>query len=233
MLGNSVSLPPAEAPAHNPVRSYPELLHEFLQPRGWRIEKRIVSGATVEDIERTASVTLPQLGADAIVIQLGIVDCAPRPLRESEREIVGRIRPAMLRNLIISIIHRYRAELIDRRGLIQRTPIEPFRQSFHRLVEQCLLATQHVAVLPILPATAANRARNRRVEAEIAKYNEAMRKEPHITMPEVEVLFRGISIETLCITQESVHLNQRGHDLIARFLEGWLRPLTPDAGEPE
>lgn len=233
VLGNSVSLAPEEAPANKPVRSYPELLHERLETKGWRIEKRIASGATVEEIERAANLTLPQLRPDAIVIQLGIVDCTPRPLRSSERRALGRLRPSLLRGLIISLIHRYRGTLIDVRSLIQRTPIEPFRRSFHRLVEQSLLSTRHVAVLPILPATASIRARNRRLDTEIAKYNDAMRMESHITMPEVADLLQGISMEDLCIAPDSVHLNQGGHELIAQFLERWLSSLTFDEGMPE
>ena len=221
VLGNSVSLPPPEA-VGAPVIPYPALLRERLKPAGWRVEERSSSGATVAEIERTARNTLPRLQPAAVVIQLGIVDCAPRPLRPWERRLLERLQPRRLRDRIVAFLHEHRAPVIRRRGLIQKTDITAFREHFRRLLDDCLPATSAVAILPIFPATGAILARNPRLAAEIDKYNDAMSMDPRaVTLDSVEV-FGAVSIEDLSITPESVHLNQRGHDFIARAAERWL-----------
>ena len=228
ILGNSVSLPPREAPPDAPVTSYPERLRVQLAPMAWRTETRIVSGATVGDIEKTASAFLPILAPDAVVIQLGIVDCTPRPLRESERIRLSTLRPVVLQNLVISLIHRYRAEIIGRRALIQKTPIEPFTQLFHRLAAHSRSVAEHVVALPIFPATASILRRNPRLAVEIDKYNSAMGMEPGIKMPKTDEVLGGFSPDDICAAPESVHLNQQGHDLVARYVEAWLLRVTTE-----
>ena len=225
VLGNSVSQAPPEAA--EPVFPYPDLLQERLKSAGWRVEQRSASGATVEEIERTARAALPQLCPSAVVIQLGIVDCAPRPLRPLERNLLGHVRPSALRNWFVALIHEHRAAIIGRRRLIQRMEIAPFREHFRRLVDQCLAVASKVSILPIFPATESILARNPRLAAEIGKYNEAMRTDPRAVALDAEDVFGGVSIEALCAAPESVHLNQRGHDLIARRLECWLLKATP------
>jgi len=213
---------PPEA-RENPVTCYPDLLRERLETEGWRVEHRSSSGATVDDIERTARQIVPELRPAAVVIQLGIVDCAPRPLRPWERDLLGRIRPRLLHAVVVRFLHEYRAEVIRYRGLIQRTDIVAFREHFRQLLDHCLAVTNRIAILPIFPATSSILARNPRLAAEIGKYNEAMRSDPRAVMFDVGEIFGKASIETLSVTPESVHLNQGGHELMAACLEKWLR----------
>lgn len=222
ILGNSVSMSPPEA-KNDPVTCYPDLLRKRLGGEGWRVEHRSSSGATVDDIERTARQLAPELRPAAIVIQLGIVDCAPRPLRPSERDFLERVRPRLLRTAMVRFLHEYRATVIRYRGLIQRTDIVSFREHFRRLLEDCLAVTSRVAILPIFPATESILARNPRLAAEIDKYNAVMRSDPRAVMFDAGEVFDGASIEALSVAPESVHLNQRGHELMAARLERWLR----------
>ena len=221
ILGNSVSMSPPEA-KDNPVTCYPDLLRERLQDAGWRVEHRSSSGATVGDIERTARQVAPELRPAGVVIQLGIVDCAPRPLRPSERGLLEYIWPRLLRDRIVQFLHENRATIIEHRGLIQRTNIISFKEHFRRLLEDCLAVTNRVAILPIFPATEPILARNPRLAAEIDKYNEVMRSDPRAVMFDVGEVFDGASIEALSVAPESVHLNQRGHELMAARVERWL-----------
>ena len=177
----------------------------------------------MEDIGRTARQIAPELRPAAVVIQLGIVDCAPRPLRPSERDFLERIRPRLLRTAIVRFLHEYRATVIRYRGLIQRTDIVSFKEHFRRLLEDCLAVTNRVGILPIFPATESILARNPRLAAEIDKYNEAMRSDPRAVMFDASEVFDGAPIEALSVAPESVHLNQRGHELMASQVERWLR----------
>jgi lysophospholipase L1-like esterase len=222
ILGNSVSMSPPEA-ANIPVTCYPDLLRERLGAAGWGVEHRSSSGAAVDDIGRTARQIAPELHPAAVVIQLGIVDCAPRPLRPSEREFLERIRPRLLRSAIVRFLHEFRATVIRYRGLIQRTEIASFEQHFRQLLEDCLAVTSRVAILPIFPATSSILARNPRLATEIDKYNAVMRSDPRAVVFAASEVFDGASIEALSVAPESVHLNQRGHELVAACVERWLR----------
>lgn len=215
-------MPPPEA-KDKPVICYPDLLRKRLEDALWRVEHRSSSGATVEDVERTARQIVPELRPAAVVIQVGIVDCAPRPLRPSERDALERIRPRLFRTAIVRFLHEYRAVIIRHRGLIQRMDIVSFKEQFRRLLEDCLAVTGRIAILPIFPATRSILARNPRVAAEIDKYNEVMRSDPRAVMFDADEVFAGASIEALSVTPESVHLNQRGHELAAACIERWLR----------
>lgn len=229
ILGNSVSMSPPEA-VDRPVTSYPDLLLARLRSAQWRVEHRNSSGATVDDIERTARQIAPELRPGAILIQLGIVDCAPRPLRPWERNLLERIRPRLLRDRIVKFLHDYRATIIRHRGLIQRTDLVSFRVRFRQLLEVCLAVTDRIAILPIFPATGSILARNPRLAAEIDKYNEVMRSDPRAVMFDADEVFNGVAIDALCVTPDSVHLNQRGHELIASFVETWLLRSTVRVG---
>jgi lysophospholipase L1-like esterase len=221
---------PPEAKDH-PVTCYPDLLRERLVERGWRVEHHSSSGATVADIERTAREIAPALRPAAVVIQTGIVDCAPRPLRDSEREFLERLRPRLLRTAVVRFLHKFRATIIRHRGLIQRLEIVSYREHFGKLLDACLRSTSRVVILPIFPATESILARNPRLATEIDKYNEVMRSDPRAQMFDAGELFGGASIESLSVTSESVHLNQRGHDLIAAGIEKWL--LSPERAVAE
>ncbi len=82
--------------------------------------------------------------------------------------------------------------------------------------------TPNVAVLPIFPTTRVILSGNPLLAVEIDKYNDAMRMDPRAVMLESVEGFGGASIEDLCVAPESVHLNQRGHDLIANAVKRWL-----------
>jgi len=211
--------PVKERPA---VRPYAQLLAE----RGWVVHNHSVDGGTVRDIERAAALALASHRPTAIVIQVGIVDCAPRPLAFWERELLSHVRPDRLRNRIVAFLHEHRAAIIARRRLIQSTPLPEFTQSLERLAERCLSATSHVAALPIFPATSEVLARNPLLRSEIDKYNDAMRRwSERLRFFEVKETVGETPIESLAATPESVHLNQRGHELVAEALCSWLKGL--------
>jgi lysophospholipase L1-like esterase len=219
VFGNSVSLPPREDPA---VRPYATLLGERLAP-DWQVLLRAVDGGRVQDVAREAKRCLETERPDACVIQVGIVDCAPRPLSERERTWLGRVPVAALQRKLIRLLHVHRARVIAARRLIQWTPLPEFRAAFQDLADACCAAGQPLAVLEILPGTRAVVARNPKLAAQIDAYNAAMRAAaPVARFLDAEEQLGGAPVDELAVGPESVHLNQQGHQRIARALEGWL-----------
>src|SRR5437899_4371430 len=79
LIGNSVSLAPSAA-----VVPYPELVTGVARD-SWRLHALIRSGATVEEIEPDATALMATHQLAAVVLQVGINECAPRPLSASQR----------------------------------------------------------------------------------------------------------------------------------------------------
>ena len=88
IVGNSVSMPPAPD-----VPGYPERLAAMTAGR-WSMETLIKSGETIEQMERDVLAAIARR-PDRVVIQVGINECAPRPLSVAERERLGQAASAL------------------------------------------------------------------------------------------------------------------------------------------
>lgn len=102
VVGNSVSMSPTDG-----VPAYPELLQAALGP-GWHVRSILRSGATIDDFEMEIVETLSTYQPDAMVLQVGINECAPRPLGRRGRARLSRLRWSWLRARIIQFLHDYR-----------------------------------------------------------------------------------------------------------------------------
>lgn len=224
VLGNSVSLvPKKENPA---VKPYPSLLAERLKDHD--VVNASVDGGTAGAILEVALTEVSRLQPSAVVLQAGIVDCTPRPLKPRERALLAEVRPGALRNWSVALIHQYRAEIIGLRGLIQSTPLAAFESDYRRLTEACRTGATRVAALAIFPPTSAVLRRNPSLPGEIASYNDAIRRSSRdVRVFETSELFGSTPIDALCVSPESVHLNQEGHSLIAGVLHAWIELGDP------
>src|SRR2546422_2423866 len=90
LVGNSVSQSPMQG-----VAAYPELLEARLNDQ-WRVVKIIRGGQTVDQFEPEIVTALEETAPRALILQVGINECGPRPLKRQERERLGRVRPAWL-----------------------------------------------------------------------------------------------------------------------------------------
>lgn len=222
IVGNSVSQPPAPG-----VPGFPERLAARAQGR-WRVDTIVNSGATIEQMEGEAMAALAK-APDRLILQIGINECAPRPLNWEERERLGRLRPAALRNLIIRAIHFWRPQIIRARRLQQFTPLPRFVASAGRIVAAAAARGTPVLVLPITPVTPAAEVRTPFTNREIQRYNDGLATlaGPLISIVTQPQLFGAMTAEQLCVTPESVHLAGDAHERIAAFIAAWLeRPAA-------
>ncbi|MHB2168627.1 hypothetical protein [Alsobacter sp. R-9] len=89
-----------------------------------------------------------------VIIQSGIVDCAPRPLPSGLRNMVSRL-PTSLRTPIVTLLHKNRRHLLDS-GLSWRlTDPEHYLKVLGDWVEHASSRYRLVIVVGILPVTAA------------------------------------------------------------------------------
>jgi hypothetical protein len=217
IVGNSVSLPPVAG-----VPSYAERLASLVAPRG-SFETVIKSGETIEQMEPDIATALARQ-PERLVVQVGINECAPRPLSVSERERLGRLRPARLRGLIIRGLHRFRPQIIRARRLHQFTPLPRFAESISRVLAAARQAGARTLILPITSVTSIAESRTPFTNREVARYNAVLAgvAGPSIDIVSDRDLFGAAGPDELCVTPESVHLSAAAHQRIAEFLAGWL-----------
>ena len=217
VVGNSVSQPPGPN-----VPAFPERLAARVGGR-WRLETIVNSGATIEQMEPDVMAALARSPA-RLVLQVGINECAPRPLNWSERERLGRLRPVWLRHLIIRIIHVLRPTIIRVRSLQQFTPLPRFVASASRVVSAAAAKGIPVLILPITTVTTVAEMRTPYTNREIDQYNEGLAglAAPLVRVVTQPELFGAATADELCVTPDSVHLGADAHARIAEFIAEWL-----------
>jgi hypothetical protein len=220
LVGNSVSGSPGPG-----IPAYPELLTARL--RGdWQVTTIIRSGATIEEMEPEIVDAL-KAGPQAVVLQVGINECAPRPLGPDGRRRLGALRPAWLRGRIIAVIHRWRPQIIRMRALAQFTPLDRFDASLARIVRAVRAAGSRLMILPITEVAAAAEARTPFTNREVARYNGVLRAASGdgVTWMETATLFPGLNASDYCHTPETVHWSGAAHQRVAACLHDWVRSL--------
>jgi len=217
VVGNSVSQPPAPG-----VPAFPERLAARADGR-WRLDTIVTSGATIEQMEADVLAALARL-PQRLVLQVGINECAPRPLNWPERERLGRVRPAALRMLIVRFIHLLRPAIIRTRRLQQFTPLPRFVASVRRVVSAAASSGIPVLVLPITEVTPVAEVRTPFTNREIRRYNEGLAQlaAPSVRVSTQREVFGEADAAQLCVTPESVHLGADAHERLAEFIAAWL-----------
>jgi hypothetical protein len=223
IVGNSVSKRPAEDPSITP---YPELLDRALSGR-WEVRQVLRTGMTIDALAEVAANDIEAWRPDVVVLQVGHPDCAPRPLSRWERELLGRVRPARLRERIIRYLHDHRPEIVRWRGLKQMTPPPLFAEGLAAVVARSRACGAHLLLLPIARVTDRAEVREPGYNVEIGRYNailQATAAEDVTFLPQ-ETTLVGLSPDDYAVVPESVHWNERGHAATTTAILAFLEQL--------
>lgn len=114
---------------------------------------RSMPGATIVDLYSKWKLDSTYFGAgDVLIIQSGIVDCAPRPLGPRARNLVGKL-PGLIKAKAIQFLHEHRAAIL-RKGLYsRRTSPARYRRTLERWLRQALENSHRIYVIKIAPTT--------------------------------------------------------------------------------
>lgn len=224
VVGNSVS--ESTSPG---VPAYPQLLEQRLGG-AWSVHSVVRSGQTIVELEPAVMSALATR-FDRVVLQVGINDCAPRPLGLGERERLGRLRPEWLRSRIIRAIHVLRPHIIRTRSLQQFTPVAVFQATARRLVSAAQSAGARLLILPITTVTEVAERRTPFTNREVARYNAALASlaSPAVRVATQREIFGSDDAAAIVASPETVHLSGAAHARVADYIVGWLQegPSTP------
>lgn len=159
-----------------------------------------------------------QLGAyqpDIVILQIGIVDCAPRALREIERKIIARF-PNIIQRLIVEFVQNNYARLVVHRN-ITYVSLNQFSENLLKLRE-AFFSTQFI-VVPIAPSNLAYEKKNPKIKSSILRYNQALS-----TVFKDSLMYDIFPKECLddIFLSDNHHLNCKGHDYIFQTLSRLL-----------
>jgi len=157
VYGDSLSLPRAsDGIAYDDT--YPEIVRRQLAI--WAetpiaLYNRSYGGATIADLKRVCDYDSTYFGDidEIVILQLGIVDCAPRPLGPTLRYFVGRL-PYRIKHKTIRFLHNNRAKIL-RAGLGSRftspTTFEKLYREWLRTICQRRSVVYILNIAPTLP----------------------------------------------------------------------------------
>jgi len=183
-----------------------------------------VSTLTLWDDYRQDSIYFGPSG-DILVLQLGIVDCAPRPVPERVRRIVARL-PIPLRDAVVKFLHNNRARLL-RSGLSWRL-VNPkrFAATYCDWLRAATQEFDRIYVLNIAPTIPKIEAHSPGLTASIELYNRIIADSvlrvgnPKIALVDVHSgILKSLRGNASLITQEDGHhITSEGHCLYARMI---------------
>jgi hypothetical protein len=147
---------------------------------------------------------------ELIVLQVGIVDCAPRVFREIETKILSIIPP--LFKLVLWFVKKYRKEIVAKRRITNVNKDE-FENNLKSL-KQAFPNSQFV-VVPIAPSVSEYENKSPGISHNIALYNEILKRVFGKTC--VLTCYDEISPESI-LQSDLHHINKQGHELIFNSL---------------
>src|SRR6185369_16381679 len=128
--------------------------------------------------------------AEVVVVHVGIVDCAPRVFLRRERQFVENLRPAFLREAILSNVHRHRRAIVNLRKKVYVPPEEMDERS---------------------PGFIKNAERYNQILKTHAEANE-------VYLIDIDRMIKEAG-GAAQLTVDGIHLNEVGHAMLAREIE--------------
>lgn len=228
VYGDSLSLPRhSDGVLHGDV--YPELIRDALEAAhpGLRVSvwNRSRGGASIGELHesyRQDSAYFDPSEPSILVIQCGIVDCAPRPVPSRVREKIGRL-PTPLRWLVAKLLHFARPFLL-RAGIHWRaTESDDFETRLLAWIKAARASEARVYVVNIAPTVPTIDAHSPGLAGSIHAYNEAIRRAASAGGATLIDVFGAIRLQPegtgdLINQQDGHHISRQGHRLYADLL---------------
>lgn len=226
VYGDSLSLPRRGIGLSHPD-TYPELLRSALGDV--QLYNRSRGGVTLPVMAREMfepdCTYFDREDETLLVLQLGVVDCAPRPIPRWLRGGISRL-PPRLQKPVIGWLHDHRAALLGRGLAWRMTPPEVFAAVYRRLLEHARGRFRHTLCLNIAPTNPGIEAHSPGFGASIALYNTRLAElVGSLQAPEVElvdvhrlILEQPEGLDHFVCPEDGHHITAAGHQLYCRAI---------------
>ncbi|NOS93109.1 MAG: SGNH/GDSL hydrolase family protein [Cyclobacteriaceae bacterium] len=197
VLGDSLSLPRIQPEFCAYEDTWPILLKE-----NFKVHQVSIGGGTITDIVR--QVEYHKIFApDVVILQCGIVDCAPRALSMFELEFIKKLWG--IRKILLPIIKKYSSKIRSLRNKTYTAPSE-FKKSLARIKET--FPTCSILMIGILPPCKEYEKQVPGISLRINQFNALLRDQS------VENFISMDRIDRSSIMSDFIHLNPSGQRFI-------------------
>ena len=213
---DSLGLP---RPDNNP--EYEGTVSHYLAEKGhiWILGHTGVRITDLEEMMIGLHELLPDGFFDLVVIQLGLSDCAPRPLAMHWRNTLSKVKPLPFKRFIIRLIHNHRPFIQKHFGYYQRTPYHKFINSLSTILKITSVKASRTIVILTPPVRDCVEAHSPGIRKEIGIYGEGMKKiAQFFNLGVIDVNDELSKHPELYMTIDG-HLTKKGQKVIIEALE--------------
>lgn len=221
-------------PRHNIVDSherYIALVENYMRkefkPEYIEVRDRAKGGAVISELYDAyiEDNTYYKLPGDVLIIQVGIVDCAPRPIDEARRVFISKL-PGLVKRSIIRYIHKRRASMIKASGGFVKTSPEKFYSILNNFVGDAIQNYLQIFVINICPTNKEIEKRSPGFGSNIDKYNGIIYnvvenlKTDKLTLIDVNQMIKDDfdNIDSFVVKQDGHHIYPKTHKWIAEAI---------------
>ena len=165
--------------------------------------------------------------AEVVIIHVGIVDCAPRVFLRRERQFVENLRPAFLREAILSNVHRHRRAIVNLRKKVY-VPADRFNALVGQVVARARASKlRSLVIVNIITPPAEMDERSPGFIKNANVYNHILKTHAETSGAHLIDLDRMIKEAGAAeqLTVDGIHLNEAGHALLAEEIENHVLRL--------
>lgn len=223
LLGDSLCLP--REPEWGDIAyeaTYPALLKERFAGSGMELVERGMSYRTMEDVLAHWPAEVEARNAAAVIVHVGIVDCAPRVFLPRERDFVQNL-PLWLRRIILGGTNRLRRWIIKFGPDRVYVTYDRFVRALDAVVTRSR-GLRKLLFVNIISPTDRMEYRSPGYREKVRRYNQALQSRSGGAIQVVDLdaaIWRNGGPDRL--TVDGVHINQAGHRLLFEELEPILR----------
>ncbi len=113
--------------------------------------------------------------ADVLILQSGVVDCAPRPVAQETREKISKL-PSFLKKMTIKYLHRNRSKILQKGNAHVRVEKEVFFNSVKQFLKRASNDYKRVYVINVCPTNKKTEEHSPGFTTNINDYNALIKK---------------------------------------------------------
>ena len=166
-----------------------------------------------------------------VVVHVGIVDCAPRVFLRREASFVANIKFPWLKKRIFKFTHDNRRKIVQFRRKVY-VPLPRFERLVRQVVEKARETdVKSLVFINIIRPPDSVEERSPGFQSNVIAYNQVLQEQTKHDFVSLIDLNRLVHQESssYALTVDGIHLNERGHMLLAQALETRINTeLNPD-----
>ncbi len=165
------------------------------------------------------------LPGDIVIFQVGIVDCAPRPINDTRRNRIDRL-PNWIKKIAIKYLHNNRSKIIQNGKFYVKTDKELFKITIKKILTKAIIDYTNVYVINICPTNKKTEIHSPGFTKNINEYNDIIYKSiqetgktnVHLIDIYTYINDRCEAIDDYIVPEDGHHITSHTHRLIADII---------------